>query len=74
MMTRSFLTPPTQYGIVWIIIVILEIIGAGISFYYSDNIPQDTARQYRNGWVRALTNYNNTDAREAVDFAQESVS
>ena len=74
MMSHSILTFPTQYGFVWVIIVILEIIGAGISFYYSDNIPQDTARQYRSGWERAITNYNNTDAKEAVDFAQESVS
>lgn len=54
--------------------IILEIIGAILSVYYSNNVSSATEQSYRSGWTRALEQYNtNPEAMRVVDVFQTRV-
>ncbi|XP_011404719.1 PREDICTED: tetraspanin-4-like [Amphimedon queenslandica] len=61
------------YAIVWTILILLGIIGAIISFYYSDNVSAAAEESYRDGWTRAINDYNMTEgATDSVDAFQKT--
>lgn len=60
------------YAIIWTVLVLLGVISAIISFYYSDNVSSAAEEQYRNGWERAIKEYNtSSETRRVVDAFQE---
>lgn len=63
------------------IIIILEIIGGAVGFYFRDTLAGQSEQQYRDGWTRAIEAYRqtdsvdfNADANTAVDVFQANVS
>lgn len=58
----------------WTILILLGIIGAIISFYFSDNVSAAAEENYRDGWTRAINDYNTTEgATDSVDAFQRTV-
>ena len=60
---------------VLVVIIILEIVAGGLSFYYEGTFIMESESRYREGLMRAIMEYNDSEANMvALDTFQSTVS